>query len=176
MLASFWWKWEAQQAQCSTGHCIQKILLQQFSAYMADIVQVTSTASALKRHGVTEDSCEISAHIAQPPRALVRAQPRRVLSVVPHSQVPEFSENTAPPKDTARLPIKDKSWGWYSGAAPRLGLPPSAECHSHGKSRCLDGLHNPHQFFSCLAYQILLPPLCFFSPALSLSLSLARLL
>lgn len=76
---------------------------------MADIVQVTATVAALKRHGVTEDSCKISAHIARPPSAPARHQPQRGLSVTPRSQVPELSENTAPAKDTARLPIKDKS-------------------------------------------------------------------
>lgn len=142
---------------------------------MADIVQVTATVSAFKRHGVTEDSCEISAtlHGHRVPRRGLgpgRRCQRCPVAKCPNSGNTQFQQRILQGYQEKTSPegnIQEQLLGWW--------LLPAAECHSQGKSRCLDRLHNPHQFFSCLANQILLPPLCFLSQP-SLSLSLARLL
>lgn len=55
---------------------------------MAGIVQVTAAGSALKRHGVTEDSCEISAPSARPPSTRAGPGPRGAVSATPEPRAP----------------------------------------------------------------------------------------
>lgn len=89
------------------------------------------------------------------------------LSVKPCRQLTGFSRNTTAAKDPARLPIQALRGIFKSSSSVGSCFLLQNATHTESPD-ALIGCTIPHQFFSCLPNQMLLPPLCALSqPSLS---------